>query len=110
MWEPLSFAVSDNMFLVRNYLLGGLSWAEAAYTSLPVISWQEIVIGDPLARVRRDREDVNGDGVRTIDDLYAQYATPVNINNIGVADDADNRLIESVFRVGELVNMKGAQR
>jgi hypothetical protein len=109
-WEPLSFAVSDNVFLVRNFLLGGLSWAEAAYTSLPVLSWQEIVVGDPLARMRRDREDVNGDGVRTIDDLYAQYATPVNINNIGAVDDADNRLIEGVFRVSELVNMKGAQR
>lgn len=109
-WEPLSFTVADNLFLVRNFLLGNLSWAEAAYTSLPVLSWQQIVLGDPLARPRRDREDINADGARTIDDLYGWYANPVNLNNIGSPDDFDARLIEANIRVSEFVNMKGRQR
>jgi len=50
-WEPLPALVPDNEFLIQNFLLGDLSWAEAAYTAIPYLSWQQIVIGDPLATV-----------------------------------------------------------
>ncbi len=50
-WEPFAFTLADNAFLVPNFLIHGLTWAEAAYSSLPALSWAQIVLGDPLARV-----------------------------------------------------------
>lgn len=105
-WEPLAWTSADNLQIVRHFLLGNLSWAEAAYSSLPVLSWQQIVLGDPLARVKRNREDINADGSVTIDDLYAWYQSPVNLNNLGSADDTDFRLLESTVRANEQTNMK----
>ncbi len=50
-WEPFSFSVPDNEFVVVNFLVNGMTWAEAAWTSIPALSWAQIVIGDPLAKV-----------------------------------------------------------
>lgn len=67
-WEPFSFSIPDNEFLFVNYLVNGLSWGEAAYTSIPGLSWQHLVVGDPLALpvILNDpgmpRGDLNGDG------------------------------------------------
>ena len=79
----LPISVADNEQIAKNFLLGNLTWAEAAYTSLPALSWQQIVLGDPLARPRRDREDISASGAVTIDDLYAWQQTPVDLNNSG---------------------------
>ena len=49
-WEPFAFSVADNPLLIDNFFFNGLTWAEAAYSALPVISWQQVVIGDPLSR------------------------------------------------------------
>jgi len=49
-WEPFSFSLPDNEFLFVNMLVNNMTWAEAAYTSIPGLSWQQIVLGDPLAR------------------------------------------------------------
>lgn len=49
-WEPFSFSVADNEHLWKNFFDNGLTWAEAAWSSIPWISWQQMVIGDPLAR------------------------------------------------------------
>ena len=68
-WEPFSFSLPDNLMIVRNFLLGDLTWAEAAYTAIPCLSWQQVVIGDPLARVVRLSEDLNRDGVVDEKDL-----------------------------------------
>ncbi len=32
------------------YLHSGFTWAEAAYMSIPHVSWQMVVVGDPLYR------------------------------------------------------------
>ena len=48
-WEPFAGTVADNEFLLDNYFYNNLSWAEAAYTSLRFLSWQQIVLGDPLS-------------------------------------------------------------
>ncbi len=109
-WEPFALSVADNEQLCRNFLLGNMTWAEAAYTALPALSWQQVVIGDPLARPRRDREDVNASGRVTIDDLYAWQQTPVDLNNSGAADTTDLLLLETTVRGFELVSMKGDQR
>lgn len=67
-WEPFSFSIPDNEFLFVNFLVNGLSWGEAAYTSLPGLSWQYLVVGDPLARATIVNDpgvpkgDLNGDG------------------------------------------------
>jgi len=50
-WEPFSFTVPDNELLLVNFLVHRLTWAEAAYSALPALSWMQIVVGDPLARV-----------------------------------------------------------
>ena len=50
-WEPFSFAAADNELLLDAFLNRGWTFAEAAYSSLMVLSWQQIVVGDPLARV-----------------------------------------------------------
>lgn len=48
-WEPFAFSLADNEVLLENFLFGGLTWVEAAWTSIPWISWQHVVVGDPLA-------------------------------------------------------------
>jgi len=48
-WEPCAFSVGDNEILYQRMLCEGWTFAEAAYASLPVLSWQNIVVGDPLA-------------------------------------------------------------
>lgn len=49
-WEPLSFAVADNEFIMQRMLVNQRTWAEAAYSGIPVLSWQHVVLGDPLGR------------------------------------------------------------
>ena len=76
-WEPLSPFVPDNLFIAGQFLLGGRTWAEAAWSALPALSWQEIVLGDPLAKavVVYDAGgppgDLNGDGRVDGDDIAA---------------------------------------
>ena len=36
--------------MLSRALLGGSTWGEAAYYAMPVLSWQSIVLGDPLYR------------------------------------------------------------
>jgi hypothetical protein len=49
--EPFTFAVANENWYLPNLLVNGLTWAEAAYSSLFVISWENIILGDPLARI-----------------------------------------------------------
>jgi len=109
-WEPLSWTIADNQFIVQNFHLGTLSWAEAAWSSIPVLSWQHVVLGDPLARLGRSSEDLNADGRVDIEDLYAWRAAPVDLNFSGAADDTDFRILETIVRRAELTNLKADQR
>jgi hypothetical protein len=61
-FEPFTFTLPDNEFLFVHMLDRGRTWAEAAYASLPALSWQHLVVGDPLGRIRilGDLDD-NGD-------------------------------------------------
>lgn len=111
-WEPLSWTIGDNSAIVRNFLLGDLTWAEAAYTAIPALSWQQIVVGDPLAKVRRVKEDLNRDGVNNVDDLYAWQATAsrIDLNRSGAIDDADWRLLMQSIRGSESGMMRPVGR
>lgn len=97
-WEPFAFSAPQSFRIVRNFLLGELTWAEAAYSAIPVLSWQHIVLGDPLARVVRSSEDLNRDGVVDEKDLAEFDALPRDINRDGKADGADRALIEAAAR------------
>jgi hypothetical protein len=109
-WEPFSLAVARNQALARNFLLGGMTWAEAAYSAVPVLSWQTVVLGDPLARVTRVQEDTFADGRVDINDLYAWYTLPRDINRDGSPTPADAQLLESAIRGYEPAAMKHIQR
>lgn len=109
-FEPLAAHVPDSLMLARNFLLGNLSWAEAAWSSIPVLSWQTIVVGDPLARPARTSEDRDGDGKISVDDLYAFVAAPADLNHSGSVTSADRQFVDDAVRIGERAGMKGRQR
>lgn len=49
-YEPYLAGTSDAGTLLRNWLLGGFSFGEAAWSAEYGLSWQTTVIGDPLYR------------------------------------------------------------
>lgn len=111
-WEPFTWYLVDNYGLVTNFLLGNLTWGEAAWTAIPVLSWQHVVLGDPLARVIRSSEDVNRDGTVDIEDLYAweQGRGHRDINRSGAADATDRNILLNVLRFGERDDMRRLRR
>lgn len=109
-WEPLADSIGDNQYLVSNFILGHLSWGEAAWTAIPAISWMQIVIGDPLARVVRSSEDITTDARASIDDLHAWEQLPAqapqkDLNRDGAADAADRAFIVRTLRAYERQDM-----
>ncbi|MBN2080681.1 TIGR03790 family protein [bacterium] len=53
-WEPFTIGVGDERWVFDRYLNHGDRWIEAAYKGLRLLSWQEVVVGDPLCRVVAD--------------------------------------------------------
>lgn len=51
-WEPFADAVGDERVILDRYVHHGDIWIEAAYKGLRFLSWQQIVVGDPLCRVQ----------------------------------------------------------
>jgi glycosidase len=54
--------------------------------------------------------DVNADGVVTIEDLYAWYASGVDIDASGTIDEGDAMIVINALRAGEHASMSGPQR
>jgi hypothetical protein len=50
-WEPFAHTVANNEMILTNVLFNNLTFVEAAWSSIPWISWQQIVVGDPLATI-----------------------------------------------------------
>ncbi len=48
-WEPFALAVARNRVLLENFYINGLTWVESAWSAIQILSWQNIVVGDPLA-------------------------------------------------------------
>ncbi len=109
-YEPFSYTVPDTIFVLRNFILGNLTWAEAAYTAIPFLSWAQIAVGDPLARIVRSTEDINGDGVVDTEDLYAWEKSPTDINLDNVANDADRQILIGTVRAFERFDMENGRR
>jgi uncharacterized protein (TIGR03790 family) len=78
-WEPLAFSLPDNEFLFVNFLTNGMTWAESAYSAIPGLSWMQIVVGDPLARV----------------DLVVDQ--PADFDGDGDVDENDFHLLETCY-------------
>ena len=51
-WEPFTVGVGDERWVFDRYIHHGDRWIEAAYKGLRLLSWQEVVVGDPLCRVK----------------------------------------------------------
>ncbi|MBI1189274.1 MAG: hypothetical protein GC200_01145 [Tepidisphaera sp.] len=100
-WEPLADTVGDNRYLSRNFIRGNLSWGEAAMSAIPALSWQQMALGDPLARAFRSSEDVNHDQRVTVDDLYTWEASPSDVNGDGSVNTADRQFIVDAVRSWE---------
>ena len=47
-YEPFTVGVGDERWIFDRYLNHGDRWIEAAYKGLRLLSWQEVVVGDPL--------------------------------------------------------------
>ncbi len=50
-YEPLSSACGDESILFAEYVNCGRNLAEACYKSMRFVSWQEVVLGDPLCKL-----------------------------------------------------------
>jgi hypothetical protein len=106
--EPFAFTTPDTLPLAANFFLGDLTFVEAAWSGIPAISWQQVVIGDPLARITRSSEDINMD--RTVDDkdLAAWDALDdtkdkarKDLNRDGACDAKDRAIIEHSVAVNK---------
>ncbi len=109
-WEPLADSVPDTRYLARNFVRGEMSWAEAAWSSIPAISWQQMAIGDPLARAARTSEDIAANGRIGVDDLYAWEAAPTDVNRNGTTDAADRAFVVRAIRGWERADLLTARR
>lgn len=113
-WEPFANTVPDNLYLTQNFVLGGLSWAESAWSSIPAISWMQVVLGDPLARMDRSCEDLTGDGVVDLEDLVRWEQLPPgtparNLNRDASDTTTDRNLIVKTLRQGERASLVGGR-
>jgi hypothetical protein len=104
-WEPLADTVPDNRLLAVNFLLGNLTFAEAAWSSVPALSWMQMALGDPLARVQRSSEDLNTDLSVDVNDLYTWEALPSDVNRSGTTDANDRTIVLRTLRASERSSM-----
>lgn len=49
-WEPFTFGIMKSEIFLDRFLNDGFTFVEAAWCAIPQISWQTVVIGDPLAK------------------------------------------------------------
>ncbi len=113
-WEPFANTIPDNLFLTQNFILGGLTWAESAWSSIPTLSWMHVVLGDPLARMDRSCEDLNADGSINLEDLIRWEQLPVgnalrDLNRDGTGTSADRNLLARTLRQSERASLVGGR-
>jgi len=109
-YEPLGNTVADNEMLVRNFIVGERTWAEAAWSAVPALSWMHVVLGDPLATIERGAFDVNGDGRADIEDAYAIAQQPSDTDGDGDTDRDDVEFLIDFLRQGEIEDMTRGRR
>lgn len=105
--EPFAFSIPDMEFLSRSMLVDDLSFAEAAWIATPALSWQQVPVGDPLARIQVlevSSPDQNRDGIVDVEDLYTAERRPLDLTCDGTINDDDRRLVLDAVRAGELAD------
>jgi len=50
-WEPFTFGISKSEIFLDRFFNQGFTYVEAAWCSILQLSWQSVVLGDPLATV-----------------------------------------------------------
>lgn len=113
-WEPFANSVPDNLYVTQNFVLGGLTWGEAAWSSVPALSWMQLVLGDPLSRMDRSSEDLTGDGAVDLEDLIRWEELPPgsaarNLNRDATDNTTDRTLIAKTLRQGERASLVGGR-
>ncbi|MFN8729783.1 MAG: hypothetical protein ACK5Z4_07970, partial [Planctomyces sp.] len=68
------------------------------------------VIGDPLGRHIRSREDANSDGAIGIEDMYVWRTATSDITRDGTVTVADANALEAGVRASRDTDMRGRQR
>jgi len=71
-YEPYLELTHHPQILIRE-LAAGLSWGEAVYKAIPVLSWQSLSIGDPLYQPFRKPLSDQLDQGSVLPDEYGQY-------------------------------------
>ena len=102
--EPFTFGIADLEMIVVNMLDHGLTFAEAAWSALPALSWQNIPVGDPLARIILSDGapfDRNGDNTIDLEDLYVFHSLPLDHDCDGMVNDDDRVALQNAIRTGE---------
>ena len=90
--EPFTIGIADLELVASNLFVHGLSFAEAAYTAIPCLSWQQVPLGDPLATVTLtsgDHFDRNADNRIDTEDLYEFASAGGDHDCDGDVDDED---------------------
>lgn len=88
--EPFTFGLADIQPHLDNLLDHNLSFAEAAYSAIPALSWQITPVGDPLARVRLACDgDATGDQRVDFSDVNALIVNFGLTGPPGFPGDAD---------------------
>lgn len=107
--EPFTFTVPDLEMLTQNLYVWGLTFAEAAYSAMPGVSWGIVPVGDPLARVTIGTGgcagDANGDNMVTFPDLNAVLSSfgqsgsclTGDVNRDGSVNFTDLNIVLSAF-------------
>ena len=106
--EPFSFTVADVRMLTLNLMQYGLTYAEAAYTAIPALSWQATPVGDPLAQiavVSPPVTDFDCDLDTDVEDLYAFHLNPRDVNLDSVLTAADYVAERNAARSGEVASV-----
>lgn len=87
--EPTGSNVAELGYLLPNLLDNGLTWGEAAYSSLYELAQYQTPLGDPLARVVAFSPDVNEDRQVNQTDLDLVTSGSIDVNLDGVFDGVD---------------------
>ncbi|HVZ93007.1 MAG TPA: hypothetical protein VG797_00710 [Phycisphaerales bacterium] len=106
--EPFTIFIPRLEFLAQNLYLNNLSFAEAAYTSIPGLSWQQTPIGDPLAQiivVNQGLTDLNADGVTDVRDVYQLSETPGDVTCDSAFTGADTEFMRTRARANEAADV-----
>lgn len=102
--EPFTIWVADLEYLTQNLYVHRLSFAEAAYSAIPSLSWQQTPVGDPLARVTIIEQgvlDLNNDGVVNVLDVIQLSENGLDVTCDGTFTAADTNLMRDAARPGE---------